>query len=127
MGKSQNDRLFNHFQVIGTCLTELIQDKDAHGKVNYTLHIKTDGEYPVEVRVHFYALNSDLRNIAYKGHRVKVSGSLQGKLYSQNPDSKGLREWLQLRGSFITIYDDESQEPVEDMESAVMTEDDLPF
>lgn len=127
MGKSQNDRLFNHFQVIGTCLTELIQDKDAHGKVNYTLHIKTDGEYPVEVRVHFYALNSDLRNIAYKGHRVKVSGSLQGKLYSQNPDNKGLREWLQLRGSFITIYDDESQEPVEDMESAVMTEDDLPF
>ena len=63
MGKNQNDRLFNHFQVIGTCLTELIQDKDAHGKVNYTLHIKTDGEYPVEVRVHFYALNSSDKTI----------------------------------------------------------------
>lgn len=126
MAKNQS-KLFNHFQVIGTCLSELIEEKDAHGKVNYTLHLKTDGDYPVEVRIHFYALKSELRDIAYKNHKVKVTGSLQGRLYSHNSNNNIVREWLQLRGSYITLFDDVNEEPIEDMEDSVMTEDDLPF
>lgn len=126
MAKNQS-KLFNHFQVIGTCLSELIEEKDAHGKVNYTLHLKTDGDYPVEVRVHFYALKSELRDISYKNHKVKVTGSLQGRLYSHNSNNNIVREWLQLRGSYITLFDDVNEEPIEDMEDSVMTEDDLPF
>lgn len=126
MAKNQS-KLFNHFQVIGTCLSELIEEKDAHGKVNYTLHLKTDGDYPVEVRIHFYALKSELRDIAYKNHKVKVTGSLQGRLYSHNLNNNIVREWLQLRGSYITLFDDVNEEPIEDMEDSVMTEDDLPF
>lgn len=116
---------FNRFQIIGTCLTELIEETDAHGKKNYTLQIKTDGEYPVELRVHFYSLNSELTGMSYKGHKVKVNGSLQGKMYS-NKNSQ-IREWLQLRGQFITICDGEDSEPIEDMDTSVITEDDLPF
>lgn len=115
---------FNRFQVIGTCLTELIEETDAHGKKNYTLQIKTDGEYPVEVRVHFYSLNNELTGMSYKGHKVRVNGSLQGKMYQNNNQ---LKEWLQLRGSFITLCDDETSEPLEDMDTSVITEDDLPF
>ena len=126
MAKNQS-KLFNHFQVIGTCLSELIEEKDAHGKVNYTIHLKTDGDYPVEVRIHFYALKSELRDIAYKNHKVKVTGSLQGRLYSHNSNNNIVREWLQLRGSYITLFDDVNEEPIEDMEDSVMTEDDLPF
>ena len=91
-------------------MSELIEEKDAHGKVNYTLHLKTDGDYPVEVRIHFYALKSELRDIAYKNHKVKVTGSLQGRLYSHNSNNNIVREWLQLRGSYITLFDDVNEE-----------------
>lgn len=119
------NKVFNQFTIVGTCLTELIEETDARGKKNHTLQIKSDGEYPVEVRVHFYSLTDELKGIPYKGHRVKITGSLQGKMYSNSNNQ--IREWLQLRGSFVTLCDDENDEPIEDMETAVLTEDDLPF
>lgn len=116
---------FNRFQVIGTCQTELIEETDAHGKKNHTLQIKTSGEFPVEVRVHFYSLSAELIGIPYKGHKVKVNGSLQGKMYANKNGE--MKEWLQLRGSFITLCDEETSEPLEDMNTSIITEDDLPF
>lgn len=125
MSKNQkNSELFNSFQIIGTCQTELISCIDSHGKENDTLEIKTDGEYPVIVRVHFY--NSKIeKNISYKGQRVKVRGTLQGKIY-YDPKRNISREWLQLRGSSILFINKNSDE-FDEIEQVVITEDDLPF
>lgn len=123
--KIPKNEIFNSFQIIGTCLTELIEETDAHGKKNYTLQIKTDGEYPVEVKVHFYSLNSELTGMSYIGRKVRIDGSVQGKIYMHNKSQH--REWLQLRGRCVRLCDCNKSSDLEDMESAIITEDDLPF
>lgn len=124
---NKNKGFINSFTLIGVCQTDLLEQKDKKGITNYVVEIKTGEEYPVVLRVHFYSLSDSMKTISFQGHRVKIVGSIQGKIYKKTQGQEVFyNQWLQLRGSRMTMLEDNYKE-VETIESSVITEDDLPW
>ena len=117
----------NSFELIGYIQSEFIQEKDKHGNTNHSLVLKTDNQYPVTLRVHFYSLKKETLEMTYKGRKVSIVGSIQGTLYENRERNGEIKEWLQLRGASIKIINEETGETVDDMEQTVYDENDLPF
>ncbi|MGN0960999.1 MAG: hypothetical protein ACI4PF_02225 [Christensenellales bacterium] len=122
-----NKNLKNTFVLFGIAKTNFVGQKDAKGKVNYTNIISTDEQYPVELRIHFYNPSIEMLETTYLSHKVKIFGSIQGKMYSNKSNSLITREWVQLRGTAIYLINFAKEEEIIDMDNAIISEDDLPY